>query len=111
MDSGYEERLKYLNRKTAEIRRGMPSAKEDVKKWLAIRKEAALRIDPETAEVVWVYAQLGDPYGVDPFPKEWYVGKEDFYRSPGSDVWVAFDDLPDATREALRLRRLERNTR
>jgi hypothetical protein len=27
-----------------------------VKRWLAIRKEAALQIDPETAEVEWKYA-------------------------------------------------------
>jgi hypothetical protein len=28
------------------------SAERDVKKWLAIRKEAGLKIDPETAE--WI---------------------------------------------------------
>ena len=32
--------------------------------WLAVRKEAALQIDPETAEVDWIYAQTLDPYGV-----------------------------------------------
>ena len=34
--------------------------------WLAIRKEAGLKLDPETAEVEWCYAQTLDPYGVDP---------------------------------------------
>jgi hypothetical protein len=34
--------------------------------WLAIRKEAGLKIDPETAEVCWRYARVGDPYGVFP---------------------------------------------
>ena len=44
-----------------------------------------------------------DPYGVDPeLPEEyWQVGREYFARSPGSDVWVWFGDLPDATRDAL----------
>jgi hypothetical protein len=48
----------------------MPSSLADVEaemtveQWLAIRKEAALRIDPETAEVEWIYADIGDPYGV-----------------------------------------------
>jgi hypothetical protein len=74
-----------------------------VEQWLAIRKQAALKIDPETAEVDWTYAQTLDPYGVDPdLPEEyWQVGREYFARSPGSDVWVWFGDLPDATRKAL----------
>src|SRR5262245_35351647 len=44
----------------------MPSSLADVEaemtveQWLAIRKEAALRIDPETAEVEWIYADIGD---------------------------------------------------
>jgi hypothetical protein len=33
---------------------------------LAIRKEAGLKLDPETAEVEWCYAQTLDPYRVDP---------------------------------------------
>jgi hypothetical protein len=42
----------------------------DVKEWLAIRKKEALKIDPETAEVDWCYAQLDDPMGFTPtFPK------------------------------------------
>jgi hypothetical protein len=71
--------------------------------WLALRKEAALKIDPETAEVEWTYAQTLDPYGVDPeLPEECsQVGREYFARSPGSDIWVWFGDLPDPTRHAL----------
>ena len=74
-----------------------------VEQWLAIRKEAGLKIDPETAEVTWTYAQVLDPYGVHPdLPKEYdCVEREYFARSPGSDVWVNFGDLPDATRDAL----------
>jgi hypothetical protein len=71
--------------------------------WLAIRKQAGLQIDPETAEVEWWYAHTLDPYGVDPDLPEDYqqVGREHFARSPGSDIWVWFGDLPDATRDAL----------
>jgi hypothetical protein len=69
----------------------------------ASRKEAGLKIDPETAEVEWTYAQTLDPYGVYPeLPEEyWQVGREYFARFPGSDVWVWFGDLPDAIRSAL----------
>jgi hypothetical protein len=56
--------------------------------WLAVRKEAALKVNPETAEVEWTYAQTLDPYGVDPeLPEKCQqVGREYFARSPGSDV-------------------------
>lgn len=81
----------------------MKKTKHEIAEWLAIRKEAALKIDPATAEVDWAYEQTLDPYGVDPdLPKELQqVGREFFARSPGSDVWVSFDDLPAETREAL----------
>jgi hypothetical protein len=43
----------------------------DVEQWLAIRKEAGLKIDPKTAEVEWRYAQTLHPYGVYPdLPEE-----------------------------------------
>lgn len=46
-----------------------------------------------------------DPYGVCDeweLPEEFHqVGREYFARSPGSDVWVSFSDLPDAVREKL----------
>jgi hypothetical protein len=79
------------------------SATENVKKWLAIRKKAGRQIDPETAEVDWWYAQVVDPYGVRAdIPEELQqVGRDYFARSPGSDVWVWFGDLPIATRDAL----------
>ena len=76
---------------------------EERKIWRAIRKEAGLKIDPETAEVTWIYGLTLDPYGVYPdLPEELQqVGREYFARSPGSDVWVKFGDLPEATRDAL----------
>ena len=74
-----------------------------VEQWLATRKEAGLKIDPETAEVDWTYALTLDPYGVyRDLPEEYQqVGREYFARSPGSDIWVNFGDLPEATEKAL----------
>lgn len=71
--------------------------------WLASRREAGLKIDPQTAEVDWIYARVVDPYGVYPeLPEEYScVGREYFARSPGSDIWVSFGDLPEATQYAL----------
>jgi hypothetical protein len=74
-----------------------------VEQWLQVRKEAGLRIDIETAEVEWIYAQTLDPYGViADLPEEYrQVGRSYFARSPGSDIWVSFYDLPDETRDKL----------
>jgi hypothetical protein len=71
--------------------------------WLAVRKKAGLKIDPETAEVDWRYALTFDPYDVHPdLPEELQqVGREYFARSPGSAIWVWFGDLPESTRERL----------
>ena len=76
---------------------------EEIENWLAIRKEAGLQIDPETAEVDWDYALALDPYYVGyEIPEEYQqVGREYFARSPGSDVWVWFGDLPETTRDVL----------
>jgi hypothetical protein len=69
----------------------------------ALRQAVGLHIDPETAEVAWIYAQTLDPYGDDPnLPEECrQIGREYFARSPGSDLWILFDDLPKATCDAL----------
>jgi hypothetical protein len=69
--------------------------------FLAARKEAGLKIDPETATVMWTYALTRDPYGIFEVPDDYSVGRECFVRSPNSDIWVWFDDLPEATRETL----------
>ena len=44
-----------------------------------------------------------DPYGIYPnLPHQWdCFGRTYFARSPNSEVWVSFDDLPKATREVL----------
>ena len=87
------------------VRKRTASEKAEIEKWLAIRKEAGLKIDPDTAELDWTYVQTLDPYGV---ADEWelreefhQVGREYFARSPGSDLWVHFDDLPEETQNRL----------
>jgi len=81
----------------------VPTVEVTVEYLNALRKAVGLHIDPETADVEWIYAQTLDPYGDDPnLPEEyWQVGREYFARSPGSDVWICFDDLPKEVREAL----------
>jgi hypothetical protein len=68
-----------------------------------LRKAVGLHLDPETADVEWVYAQTLDPYGDNPnLPEESrQVGREYFARCPEIDVWIWFGDLPDTTRDAL----------
>jgi hypothetical protein len=78
---------------------------EERTEFLRIRKEAGLKIDPETAEVAWDYRQVVDPYGIYPsHPESDCVGRAYFARAPGSDIWVEFGDLPDSTRDALWVR-------
>jgi hypothetical protein len=51
--------------------------------WLAIRKEAGLRIDPATAHVTWWCARVMDPCGVLPHcPEADCIGRQYFARSP-----------------------------
>lgn len=94
-----QEEPDYLSRKITDD----AGVEMTVREWLAIRKEAGLKIDPETAEVWWTYGQTLDPYGVDPdLPEEYHqVGREYFARASENEVWVAFRDLPEQTRDAL----------
>jgi len=81
------------------------SAQASKKEWLAVRKEQALKIDPETAEVFWNHGQVLDPYGLYHLTdEEECIGRNYFARSPGSDVWVSFHDLPKAVCDRLRAR-------
>jgi hypothetical protein len=90
------------------VKKKMAAEKAEIARWLAIRKEEALKIDPETAEVDWWYEQVLDPYGVCDeweLPEEFdCVGRAYFARAPGSDIWVWFGDLPKQTVERLRQR-------
>ena len=88
------------NRRTANSERTVEITVEYLR---ALRRAVGLHIDPKTAEVEWVYAQVLDPYGDNPdLPEECrQVGRDYFVRSPGSDVWIWFGDLPDATWDRL----------
>jgi hypothetical protein len=75
-----------------------------LKSFKALMQVIGQQIDPETAEVEWTYIQLLDPYSVFPqkvVDQHWCIGRGYFARAPGSDFWVEFGDLPDATVEAL----------
>ena len=78
-----------------------------IKEFRDRRREAGRKIDPETAEVRGRCGNLFDPYEIDPLCPEEYAddyGWNHFARSPGSDIWVYFGDLPAATLDALRKR-------
>ena len=83
---------------------GVPTEKVlEIEGWLLIRKQEALKINPNTAETDWSYAYTMDPYGVGAnLPDEYrQVGREYFARNPGSEIWVSFNDLPDDSRDIL----------
>jgi hypothetical protein len=92
-------------RVAARVQFGRLSGGDDrgLAQWLAERKAWALRINPQTAQIAWIYAHTLDPYGIEPeLPAELQqVGREYFARDPHCDVWVSFHDLPDGVREAL----------
>ena len=49
--------------------------------------------------MTWSYELTLDPYGVQPeLPLEYQqIGREYFARTPDSNIWVWFGDLPDET--------------
>jgi hypothetical protein len=55
------------------VKKKTASEKLETEQWLAVRKEAGLKIDPETAEVDWDYGLDLDPYGV---YDEWELPEE-----------------------------------
>jgi len=63
-----ETRRQQRNERVEPTRTKSKRLADEVKreKWLAIRKREGRKIDPETAEVDWKYAQTLDPYGVYP---------------------------------------------
>jgi hypothetical protein len=71
--------------------------------WQELVMIAGRQIDPENAEVYWEFGPVADPYGVyrNLSSEHSCVGRLYFARNPGSSVWIAFGDLPDATRKAL----------
>jgi hypothetical protein len=67
------------------------------KQWDAIRQVPGQKVDPDTADVMWVYADTVDyRSGICGVPVREY-----FARASESKEWVRFGDLPQATRLAL----------
>jgi len=72
--------------------------------WLAICRAEAKLIDPATAVICCQRGDRLDPYGLYPDTDYWILGEIFFARRPGSEIWVAFDDLPTDVLKALRKR-------
>jgi hypothetical protein len=64
------------------------------------RREAGRKIDPETAEVDYFYVPEID-YDVYDMRGFYEEVRKFFARSPGSCIWVSFEDLPYETRDKL----------
>src|SRR5688500_2453743 len=66
------------------------------------RFAVGLRIDPENANVFFLYGQASDAYGeLDRLPEERCWGRRFFAVDPDDGVAVSFRDLPAETRDAL----------
>jgi hypothetical protein len=76
---------------------------EEQERWLAVRREAAAKLDPETAEVTFNWGDICDPYELRAEDKDACCGRNYYARSPGG-VWVSFDDLPAAVTIRLQAR-------
>jgi hypothetical protein len=72
--------------------------------FLALKRQAALKIDPATAEMIWVYGDPFDPYGIGPEVPDEHLHELCYVSSPGSKISVWVGDLPNEARQALRLR-------
>jgi len=91
--------MKPKNNNNMETAEAAPKAAETAKlggqseeEWLAIRKKAGRKINPETAEVMWRYGYALDPYGIGSrFSSAFQQLQRNYFaRSPGSDIWVFF---------------------
>lgn len=74
---------------------------EDYEAEVERRRQIGLTIDPATAETMFWYADVIDPYCL--LAEKYHagcVGRERFARNPGGE-WVDFADLPEATCKAL----------
>jgi hypothetical protein len=89
---------------------GLP---EDAQRWLAVRQEEAVRINPDTAEVWMDYGRCSDPYNLYPEMPDWALFACDrgacdgqlnelyFVRRPLGKVWVWVGSLSEEVRNAL----------
>jgi hypothetical protein len=68
------------------------------KQWLDIRQMAGREVDPDTAEVIWVYS---DPLAYTESRTTGEPIREYFIRISGTDEWVRFWDLPAETQAEM----------
>jgi hypothetical protein len=75
----------------------------EVLEWRMVREEAGRILDPDAADVICLYAETADPYGFCAKLPEGIscVARAYFARAVGSEVWIVFSDLPEATAERL----------
>ena len=68
----------------------------EIKKWLAAKKAAGRKINPDKAKIIWLYSQELDPYGVftDLLPEYNCEERVPFARNQRSKIWVSFRDIP-----------------
>jgi hypothetical protein len=95
----------------ARIENGEPSKvlelSEEAQKWLAVREEELLKIDPDTAEACFDYGGNSDPYNFYPKMPKWARDRRDrrglldFVRRSDGEVWVWKGYLPKNTRNRL----------
>jgi hypothetical protein len=71
---------------------------------LALQGEAALTIDPKTAETFWSYGDHFHPNGKGPEVPDNCLVRLCHVSSPGSKISVWMGDLPEETGRALRLK-------
>jgi hypothetical protein len=81
---------------------------EELRQWLASRKDAGRVIDIETCEIGHWYHNMNDEYGIrdllDELPEgmRGYTDKTIFVRSSDSNGWVSECDLPEEKWPALK---------
>ena len=73
-----------LGRKNPKLMEKIKMNEQERAEFMARIEEAASKINPQTAEVIWTYALTLDPYGILPELSEeaQQVGREYFARAP-----------------------------
>ena len=75
----------------------VPLITDQEQELLRLREEAGRKIDPKTAQVKWQWGWSLYPYRIYPYDPDKLLQRNYFARSPGTKMWVHFNDLPEAT--------------
>lgn len=67
----------------------------EIKQFIADRRIEGSKLNPETAEMMWIHSNVVDPYRLRPYEEGDCVGREYFARDMGSDNWIHQADVPD----------------